>query len=347
MNTITLIDVFNKILIENKYKIVERSNLLSPYFKGEFNLSGAHNYLIPAVQSNEKKNVDKIGVVDLVVRNVDLEIIGHSNSHLLLFEMGVFGCFGYMENLKSEIENQLKVLFDFYNTIGLDNSKIYVTICDGGLFLDKKLDYDNLSYSSLVNVGFNKKNIISTRGRRNFMLSRGIDRLAGYNIEFFIEKNGSFIEIGSSNIYKFLNKLSYLKETVNNGVGCGVGFERLAYVLGDYSSVYDIEPYNQIYSEITSIFKINGDFLIKDKLYRIIEISKAILFILNDGIGFDNSAQGKKLKKYTAKLSTELDYISLDKRQFLIIVYGQIMSYYKKYNLNPNIIEELTSEIIY
>lgn len=345
MNTAKLIDIFNKTLIINNYQLVQRSNLLSPYFKGEFNLSGAHNYLIPAVQSNEKINVDKIGVVDLVVRDVDLEIVGISNSHLLLFEMGVFGCFGYMENLALEIKNQLKVLFDYYKAIGIDNSKVYITISDGGQFLDKYLDFDSLSYSSLIEVGFNKENIIPTKGRRNFMLSRGIDRLAGYNIEFFIEKNGNFVEIGSSNIYKYLNKLSHLKETVNNGVGCGVGFERLAYVLGNYSNVYEVEPFNEIYSEIVSSLNVKGEFLIKDKLYRIIEILKAIFFILNDGISYDNSAQGKKLKKYTAKVASELDYVSIDKKKICRIVFNGLKEHYKGYNLESSSINNIESQI--
>lgn len=345
MNTILLIDKFNQVLKKYNYELVKRSNLLSPYFKGEFNLSGAHSYLIPAIQSIEKKEIDKIGVVDLVVRDVDLEIVGISNCHLLLFEMGVFGCFGYMKNLESEIENQLRVLYDYYKEIGIDNSKIFITICGGGQFSDKQLDFDNLSYFSLINAGFKKENIIFTKGRRNFMLSRGFDRLAGYNIEFFIEKNGSFVEIGSSNIYKYLNKLSHLKETVNNGVGCGVGLERLAYVLGNSSNVYGIEPFDHIYSEVISYFNIKGDELIKDKLYRIIEVTKAIIFILNDGIGFDNSAQGKKLKRYTAKIVSELDYISIDKIQFINSLFPILKQYYTKYNLESSILEKLFTEI--
>lgn len=345
MDTTQLIDKFNQVLSKNNYQLVKRSNLLSPYFKGEFNLSGAHGHLIPAVQSTEKKKVDKIGVVDLVVRDVDLEIVGISNTHLLLFEMGVFGCFGYMKELKSEITNQLSVLFDYYHEIGIDNSKVYITISDGGIFLDKELDFDDISYSSLASVGFNKKNIIRTKGRRNFMLSRGVDRLAGYNIEFFIEKNGNFVEIGSSNIYKYLNKLSYLKETINNGVGCGVGFERLAYTLGLYHTVYDIEPFAKIYNELIRVFPISGEFLIKDKLHRIIEITKAIIFILNDGIFFDNSPQGKKLRKYVAKVSSELDYISLNKIAFINIIFPLLQQYYMKYNIDKSVLNEFFLEL--
>jgi alanyl-tRNA synthetase len=327
MNTTELVNVFYNILRENNYHIVDRSNLLSPYFKGEFNLSGAHSYLVPAVQDNNKRGVDKIGVVDLVVRDVDLEIVGTSKSHLLLFEMGVFGCFGYMENIETEIYSQFKVLFDFFNIIGIDNSKVIITICQGGEYLDKKLEMDDLSYRSLVNAGFDATNIITTMGRRNFMLSRGIDRLAGFNVEFFIEKDGSYIEIGSSNIYKFLNKLTFLKETINNGVGCGIGFERLSYVLSDKKSVLEIEPFNHLYSEIVNSKDIKGVFLIKDKLLRSIELTKAIIFILNDGIKTDKSPQGKKLQKYIAKVKSELKYLAIN-NDFFLFVYKYLITYY-------------------
>ncbi len=342
MNTQDIIEIFNTLLRQHNYKIVERSNLLSPYFKGEFNLSGAHSYLIPAVQSDTKIDVDKIGVTDLVVREVDLEIVGISRSHLLLFEMGVFGSFGYMDDIGKEIYTQLKVLYDFFNKIGLDISKIHITICNGGKYLNKQLEYDKNSYTALKTIGFNTNNIIKTQGRRNFMLSRGIDRLAGYNIEFFYEKNGEYVEIASSNIYKYLNKLSYLFETVNNGVGCGVGFERLSYVLNDnVTSVSKIEPFSNILQNIITNLNIKGAFLITDKLNRAIEITKSIIFILNDGITYDKSPQGKKLKKYLAKVSSELDYISVDKMEFVNIVYTHIDKYYKEYNLNKNIIKQI------
>ena len=53
-----IISQFNKFTLENKYRTVERSNLLSPYFEGEFNLSGAHGYLIPAIRSKKKVKKD-------------------------------------------------------------------------------------------------------------------------------------------------------------------------------------------------------------------------------------------------------------------------------------------------
>lgn len=334
MNTKFLIREFRKVLASYDYKLVGRSNLLSPYFKGEFNLSGAHGYLIPALQASERKEVDKIGVVDLVVRDVDLEIVGVSNHHHLLFEMGVFGCFGYMPDLPKQIESQLKVLYQYYEKIGLDNSKVVITISCGGVFINKHLGFDTMSYEALINVGFKKENIIATSGRRNFMLSKGIDRLVGYNIEFFYPKNGQFVEIGSSNIYKYLNKLSYIKETVNNGVGCGVGFERLSYVLSDTAvSVLDIDPFQKIYRKLVSRLEITGDYLIRDKIQRLIELSKSVIFIVNDNLGYDKTPQGKKLKKYTAKIASELEYLSLDKVLFLDIVYSEIRDYYDGYVL--------------
>jgi len=341
INTNELITSFYEFIRSNGYKIVERSNLISPYFKGEFNLSGAHSYLIPAVQNNSKVELDTIGVVDLVVRNVDAEIIGISNSHLLLFEMGVFGSFGYVEDLFFEEKKQLKILFEYFETIGIITSEIYITICGGDNYLNEDYGPDEKSKNALIEVGFNTNNIIITKGRRNFMLSKGIDRLAGYNIEFFVKKNGIFIEIASSNIYKYLNKLTHLKETINNGIGCGVGFERLSFVLNDTIDIYDIAPFNIIIDEVKSSFKFSEvDFdIIKSKIFRLAEITKAIIFIVNDGIIVDKTQQGKKLNKYIAKVKSELNYLSLNPNDFTEIVHSVLKSYYKRYSFQDSKLE--------
>lgn len=336
MNTNDLVESFLATLTANCYDTVRRSNLLSPYFKNEFNLSGAHDHLIPAIQNMSKVKKESIGVVDLVVRDADLGIIGESNSHLLLFEMGVFGSFGHICDLQAEIRNQFEVLFKFFELIGVQTKDVIVTICSGGNFLSQKFPYDDLSEKALIEVGFNPNNIVTTEGRRNFMLSQGIDRLAGYNVEFFILKNGEYVEIASSNIYKYLNKLTHLEETINNGVGCGIGFERLSYVLGsNLGTTLSIDPFETIYSEVIKINSIDviSSALIESKIRRAIELIKSILFIVNDGIYTDKTAQGKKLKKYIAKAKSELEYNSVDVHSVIEIAFSILCKYYKRYEL--------------
>ena len=346
MKSICIVEEFKNHIKKNEYKLVERSNLVSPYFKGQFNLSGAHNHLIPAIQNKNKINIDRIGVVDLVVRDVDSKIIGTSNSHLLLFEMGVFGSFGFAPNLESEIRLQLQVLNNFFTKVGINTSDVYTTICGGGEYLGEKIEFDNMSYNALIHVGFDRNKIISTKGRRNFMLSRGIDRLAGYNIEFFVEHNKEFIEIASSNIYKYLNKLTHLEKTINSGVGCGVGFERLSLILSNKNEIYEISPYDELISIIKKFFTSSIDFeLIKHKIYRTIECIKSIIFILNDGVIYDNSPQGKKLKKYTSKVKSELNYIEFDSHLFVDIAFESISKYYKSYELDYACLNEFKNRL--
>ena len=347
MDTNNIIKLFNSHLQPLDYKKVYRSNLISPYFVGEFNLSGAHDHLIPAIQSKEKVDIDSISVVDLVMRKVDAEIVGISNSHLLLFEMGVFGSFGYIDNVEDVEQKQLEILFSFFEKIGIRRNSVYITVSDGGDFNGEHFDTDYSTIEILKKLGIGESKIIRTKGRRNFMFSQGIDRLAGYNIEFFIKKNDEFLEIASSNIYEYLNKLNRLEKTINSGVGCGIGFERLSYAVSEFSTIYEVEPYRTIAEAVVQLIGSRLNFeIIRGKIFRLIELTKTIIFLANDGVRFNKTPQGRAFKRYIAKVNSELTYINFDKRLFFEIVLNGIAEYYsERYTIKEEAIALIISKL--
>ena len=340
-------DIFIFFVKENNFQIVERSNLVSKYFKNEFNLSGGHSHLVPAIKNPEKVHKSDIAVVDLCIRKADTEIIGISNTHLLLFEMGVWGGFGYIEDKKQEEFRQLSLLLDFLHKCGINRESLFFTICAGGQYLDKLILPDDDSYEVLSSLGINSNHIFKTIGRRNFMFSRGVDRLAGYNIEIFVKRNNQFIEIASSNIYQYLNKLTYLEKTVNTGIGCGVGIERIEFIAKGYNSVYELDFFQTIKEEIRKVLNISDDSIniISDKVYRSIELSKTLVFLINDNQGFDKSAQGKAMKSYLAKIKSELEFLSIPVDMFINVLKKGMMSIYEEYQIRIDSFDILSNDL--
>ena len=335
-------NIFISFVKENNFKIVERSNLVSKYFKGEFNFSGGHGHLIGTMKKSYKVDKDSIAVLDLCIRKTDSHIIGVSNAHLLLFEMGVWGTFGYIEDKKDEEFHMLSLLLDFLNICGINKESLYFTICAGGQYLDKLILPDDDTYEILSSLGIASDHIFKTAGRRNFMFSRGIDRFAGYNIEVFVKKNNQFIEIASSNIYQYLNQLTHLEKTVNIGIGCGVGIERIEFITKDNNSVYDLDFFQTIREEIRKTMGITYDSIdiICDKINRIIELSKTLVFLKHDSQGFDKSPQGKIMKSYSAKIKSEIDFLSIPVEKFIDILRSEIMKMYNDYGNDIKIVND-------
>lgn len=340
-------DIFFSFVKENDFQIVERSNLVSKYFKGEFNLSGGHSHLIPAILNPEKLNKDVIAVIDQCVRKIDADIVGISNTHLLLFEMGVWGSFGYIEDKKQEEFRLLSLLLNFLSQCSVDKESLYFTICAGGQYLDKLILPDDDSYEILSSLGIDSNHIFKTIGRRNFMFSRGIDRLAGYNIEIFVKKDNQFIEIASFNIYQYLNKLTYLEKTTNMGIGCGVGIERVEFIINGYNSVYNLDFFQIVKEGVRKILNISVDSLniISDKIYRSTELSKALIFLINDNYELNKTPQGKAMKSYLAKIKSELNFLAIPSKEFVNILRESMYKSYCNYQISSEAFDILFNEL--
>ncbi len=341
-----IIDQYIEFTSQRGYRQVGRSNLVALFFKGEFNLSGAHSHLVPAILTEEKVKKDAISVVDLCVRKADSEILGYSTAHLLLFEMGVFGQFGYIEDTADVEREQIQYLLEMLESFSIPKHKLIFTTCQGGHYIDREIPSDKQTYDCLKQFGLSDSQIIPTKGKRNFMLSRGIDRLAGYNVEVYVLKNDSYLEIASMNIYRYINKLSYLKETVNSGIGCGIGFDRINFYNSDKKSVYQLEPFASIIEQTQAKYGKTSVLLIENKIVRLIELVKAVLFILGDGQKFDNTPQGKTLTTYIARIASEIFYLEIDLEWFYEMAVLSISKHYSRYPFHNEAKQDLFEKIL-
>jgi len=331
---------------DRNYKEEERSSLISPFFKDEFNLSAGHQILMPAILSNVPQPIKRIIINEPCLRRVDFEKLGASNIHLLLFEMGVFGIFGEKKN---EDENRFSILEDCVKYLGclkLKNENIVFSVSNGAEILNHKFDPDAKSFEMLVQLGVKESNIIKTFGRQNFIFSKGDKRPSGYSIEIFYNYNNQFIEIGSINIYEYvyINK-EFTKNLTNFGIGCGFGFERLQFIIEGKSSVYDLDIYSNITKQIQKEFNTINFSIIKERVIKIIELVKTLLFIYFDGQRPDKSPHGKIMKQFVSKLYSEINYLNLNKSEIDLIINNLYSDYSDRYGIDNKFVKLFKSFI--
>jgi len=148
------------------------------------------------------------------------------------------------------------------------------------------------------------------------------------------------------NIYRYINKLSYLKETVNSGIGCGIGFDRINFYNSDKKSVYQLEPFASIIEQTQAKYGKTCVLLIENKIVRLIELVKAVLFILGDGQKFDNTPQGKTLTTYIARIASEIFYLEIDLEWFYEMAVLSISKHYSRYPFHNEAKQDLFEKIL-
>jgi len=325
-----VIEKFFQFTRERGYAKKERSNLISPYFNNEFNLSAGHQYVIPILQNEEKEELIKIAINEICIRRIDLEKLGASNHHLLMFEMGVMGVFGYIDHIKEQLLSILRDVIDLIELLGFDMNQIYFSVSEGASVLHKKYPADTLSYECLLHHGIRPLNIVKTKGRQNFIFSTGVGRPAGNSIEIFYKRGEDFTEIASINIYKYLFSEGKLHPMTNMAIGGGFGFDRITYLLNGYNRVFDTPPFSLFSEQIKDLFRNEMEYrLNQDKINRILELIKTLVFIELDGQKPDNSPHGKIMKGFIDKLKSEINYLELQENDVVEMGVSAVKEHYK------------------
>lgn len=324
-----IIEFFFRFTGERGYCPKDRSNLISPYFNNEFNLSAGHQYVIPILRNQEKEDLIKIAINEICIRRIDLEKLGVSPHHLLLFEMGVMGVFGYIEDMPQKLSEILQDVIDFIKHIGFNLDDIFFSVSEGATILHKKYPADDLSYRCLLELGITETNIIKTKGRQNFIFSNGVGRPAGNSIEIFHKRINNFTEIASINVYKYLFSEGKLHTMTNCAIGGGFGFDRITYLLNGYDKVFQSPPFSTFAKNVKKLFRNEMEYDLNiDKVYRIIELIKTILFIKYDGQNPDNSPHGKIMKSFINKMKSEITYLELNEKEIVEIGNNIIKDHY-------------------
>lgn len=342
-----IIESFFSLATGYGFDMKTRGSLISSYFENDFNLSAGHQYVIPMLTSSQKVESQRIVINEPCFRRIDISKIGYSPYHLLLFEMGVVGLLGYTLKKDEWLREILKFSFEWLRNLGIETNGLIFSISAGAKILGKTFKKDSDSYTVLKSLKVSDRNILWTRGRRNFIYSKGDNRPAGYGIEIFCYTNNNFVEIGSLNIYTDIYKNGYFHPTLNTAIGAGFGFERLSYVINHYNNVFQIETFSKLMEIMRQYLEREIDFeLVKQRLFRVAELLKAIVFIINDGQLPDHSSRGKILKKLVKNFFSETIYIGIPAKEIVMKGVCSLLEIYSKRYQEIKSKEDLIKSII-
>lgn len=275
------------------------------------------------------------------IRTNDIENVGLTSRHHTLFEM--LGNFSIGDYFKEEA---IEFGFEFLTKkLEMPKSKLYITV-----FKD-----DKEAYNKWVKLGISKKNIIKCGKDRNFWdIGSGpcgpcteiyFDRGSKYDpkkkgIELFEKdiENDRYVEIWNIVFSEFNNDgKGKLTPLARKNIDTGAGLERLASIMQEVPSDFDIDSFEPIINAIAK--KTNDKYDLKayfskskkqkniNKNYIILaDHLKAATFMIADGITPGNKDRGYILRRLVRRAVISLRILSIKENIFGDIVKGVIKS---------------------
>ena len=295
--------------------------------------------------------------VQLCIRTGDIEDAGDRH-HFTSFEMlGSWSINDYYKEIAVELAYELLV-----EEFGFPVDKLYATVYGGDLTLD--LPPDEESIKAWEKVGLPRDHIIIL-GEDNFWGPAGDTGPCGPCTEVFFDTGDEFgeayetsgifdttnryIEIWNAGVFMELDKKAdgSFERLPLKSVDTGSGLERMAMVMNNCNSLYDIDLIKPIMTCVGQQFSVKNISVLDNKI--ISDHLKTVTFILAEGVLPSNEGQGyiprRLLRKCTA-LVTRSGAINFDYGS----VVNQVVDIYRDYypNLHVNqaqIIENIQREV--
>jgi len=333
MNANKLIVAFQKAFDKTWY-IKQPLGLVSSYFPNTFNPSGGHDIAGPAMASADPQPLRRFYAIERCFRDIDVGMVGLSH-HLSYFEMLAFGIVGFLREIPSVIEEVVKhmahILFEVFS---LDPAKIFVAYFNGGTIASTYVP-PPVDEEIRVWQKYFKLHLVPIPGRRTFIYAAIENWPAGPGFEIFYDRGPQFpetvrfIEIASINFYRYLNRSGSLHEAVNWAMGGGIGLERLAIVLQQVATIYDIDVFQNLKRAIDHRVKQEEMWLFRKSYNIVIDHLRAIVFILMEGQKVDSSPRGKILRRLIKRTANQLMYLNLQNVSVIDTFYKALISTYE------------------
>lgn len=248
----------------------------------------------------EKPPCPRLCDIQSCIRTIDIDSVGDKH-HLTSFQM--LGSWSINDYFK---EKAIALAFEFLTKyLNIPKEKLYVTVFSGDKDLDLPLDEE--AYEYWKKVGMPEDHIVKCGKEDNFWGPTAETGPCGPCTEIFYDTGeglkyvpgGEFdtkkryIEIWNAGVFMQLNKnadgtFSRLSFT---SVDTGAGLERIAMVLGGYSTVYDTDLLNPIKKFIESNIPNGSSIQEKDILIMTDHLRTATL-ILSEKVPPSNEGRG-------------------------------------------------------
>ena len=247
-----------------------RAPMLHPSIPMSYVMSAGLVQVETSLARAEQRQGDQFVLVQECFRHFDLDKVGTDGIHLSLFEMP--GAFVFGPNGKAATVRRMWTLAT--SVLGIDKRRVWVSYFKGGKVLGDYLPGDEVTRQAWIDVGVTENRIVGLVDDNYWVQGGGIDgmetpRKAGPNTELFYDRGpkracgpdcrpgckcGRFVEFSNS---LFIcreqdaqsNSLCPMAEPFAETV---IGTERVAMILQDAQSVFDIDSYRPIVDAIHS-----------------------------------------------------------------------------------------------
>ena len=312
MNSNEIRDEFLKFFEQNNHKIMPSASLIPIDETLLFTAAGMVPFKDYFLGNNKPPHVNLVSS-QKCIRTVDIDIIGDTDRHLTFFEM--LGNFSIGEYFK---EQAIKHAYEFITkNLGINPDDLWFTVY--------KDDDESFNIWKDV-IGVPEERI--QRGDKDNFWQMNIPGPCGPCSEIFIDRGPDYGEEGGPigggedrfiEIWNLVFMESIQDEPYNvvgelpaKNIDTGMGLERIAMVLQDKESPFEIDTFESIYEQLKPKIKT------PNKKYEriILDHMKASTFMISDGVVPTNEGRGYILRRLIRRairayygLTNEIDSI--------------------------------------
>ena len=299
MNSDQIRSKFLKYFEDNNHKILESSSLIPHDDTLLFTAAG----MVPLkdfFMGSKEPPHNNLTSSQKCIRTVDIDIVGDTDRHLTFFEMlGNFSIDNYFK------EDAMRLSYEFItNELGVDKKDLWFTV-----YKD-----DEESYNIWKNIIGIPEDRIQKGDKDNFW-HMNIPGPCGPCSEIFIDRGKDFGEEGGpigGGEDRFIEiwNLVFMESIQNEpyqviddlpakNIDTGMGLERMAMVLQEKDSPFEIDTFSSMYEELNKVIQKN------DKKYEriVLDHVKSSTFMISDGVVPTNEGRGYVLRRIIRRAS--------------------------------------------
>jgi alanyl-tRNA synthetase len=319
------------------YPLEKPTGLISPVFPGTFNPSAAHGEVMEMIgQDTAIDTSRKFFVVEKCFRHVDLDKVGRSH-HSAFFQMSAYVFGASVTQLPRTRKQIIEEAYNFLTQeLGLNPKRFLVTIFGGGKVKNLEFEPDNESFEVWKELGILEDKLIMVPGENNFVYLQREGDAAGPRCEIYYDRGENYtenryVEIGSVIFEIYYFSKGQLRDSKNVVAGGAFGIERLAMVLNNLHSIYEVDTFAPLVDIVKNHITDNRiAILFSDKLYTFVDFLRSIVFIISAGQLPDKSKRGEILKKLIRVMASEARFFGIKNKKIYEELVDKTIELYKK-----------------
>ncbi len=299
-NSILAKEKFKEYAIQNNFKYQDSMSLIAPHnSKLLFNISGGVIYQDELLEKKEA-NDKKVASIQKCIRTDNLNNIGNSGRHHILFDMLGHFMF-YNENEKETKNTFIKFAYTYLTKeLQLDSKRIFVTVHPD----------DNVTSSVWKKLGNN--NVIENN--KNIFISPYAEKSA-LRTEILWQKNDkSLVELWNLVFTQFDSKIPFKNPSKKIAADSGASLERIVSAIENKNNNYENSMWYEYVNFIKGIGK--GGYDIRE--YRkIADLSNATIELIKEGVQPGNKTQSYMLRKMMRNFFDLCDFDNINPEHIL------------------------------